>query len=558
MAGTNLYTAISATCWVALAEAEGEDPSNLNFQPAMLAKCVGVPPTTATTFGVGCIMQRDNGAIYANTGTLAVPVWSLLDTAAGGGQASVQEQDEGVNLGATGTWDTQNFVGAGVTATRVGNTITVTVPGGANGGSVYSTGNAAGYAMLAGTSLTLTAFSSPSIIATGNTGETTMAGVAGLFGSGSDLVATGAYATAITNAATLYTQLKALTGTAIITPSAIESGNYGNGVGVFVPGVYTTAAAIGMTAANFITLDGAGDYVFVSTGGAITFGATDTMILKNGATASRIFWVANNAITTGSTDTLYGTFMSGPASAITIGSTNIIQGQLLSKATIVVDGTASTFSLGTATPGTLPQASVVTGTNATGPTFEVINTGTYTGVGVEQVLANALTTGVADLISIPAATTGIGLKVAATAGTLTTGRYFSANNAATEVFGVGTNGHLISTVSATPPTIAVSQQNGITAAAITAGGTDTCGIITTTGTNSAGGTSILQVTFGKTYTTAPKAVQLMPINAAAAKIATTSLLAPYISATSATTFDITLPSDAAAGATPSFNYVVIA
>lgn len=177
---------------------------------------------------------------------------------------------------------------------------------------------------------------------------------------------------------------------------------------------------------------------------------------------------------------------------------------------------------------------------------------------VFKVTASGAITGKVEQVSALAMVTGIGHEVRATAATLTTGRYYSAHDAAGEVFGVGTNGHLISTVSASVPTIAVTQQNGITAAAITAGGSDTCGIITTTGTNNAGGTTVLQVTFGKTYTSAPKAVILTPRNAAAAKVAATSLAGVYVSATTATTFDITIPSDASAGATPSWNYLVVA
>lgn len=42
--------------------------------------------------------------------------------------ANIQFQDEGVALGTSGTVDTIDFVGAGVTATRVGNVVTVTIP----------------------------------------------------------------------------------------------------------------------------------------------------------------------------------------------------------------------------------------------------------------------------------------------------------------------------------------------------------------------------------------------------------------------------------------------
>lgn len=194
----------------------------------------------------------------------------------------------------------------------------------------------------------------------------------------------------------------------------------------------------------------------------------------------------------------------------------------------------------------------VTGTNTTGATFSVTNTGVYTGVGSSQNIANSLTSGVADLISATAATSGTVLELLATAATLTTGRYLSANDSATEVFGIGANGHIHSKVSASAPTIAVTTQAGITAAAITSGGSDTCGVITTTGTST--GATVLDVTFGKTYTTAPKFVALTPANAAAAMPNTGYL----VSAISATGFTITVAGSGTYAATPSFRYLVVA
>lgn len=182
---------------------------------------------------------------------------------------------------------------------------------------------------------------------------------------------------------------------------------------------------------------------------------------------------------------------------------------------------------------------------------------TTTGTSFALIMS-ALTTGVGQKITASATTTGKLHQLIAAAATLTgAGRYYAANDGALDTFSIGPNGH-IHTLQTTAPTIAVSTANGISAAAITAGGTDSAGIITTTGTNNAGGDTVLQVTFNKTYTTAPKVVLLTPRNASAAKAAATSLALPYISAIAATTFDITIPSDASAGATPSFNYLVIA
>lgn len=298
MPGTNFFTLIdgSTTCWVALTEQEGEIES---AQPGMVAKCIGVPPTTANYFGTGCLMLRmDNGTMYQNTGTFAIPVWTLMTQAPGGG-----------------------------------------------GGSAYSVGAASGYAVLSASATTFTSFASPSIIASGNIGQVTLTGSPVFTYPATNLGTTGLTA-AEASVAALWAQLKALSGTAITTPSTLETNNLsGLGAGVFAPGVYTTASAIGMTASKTITLSGVGDFVFVSTGGAITFGATDNIVLTNGATAARVYWVANNAITTGSTDTLFGNFITGSTGAITIGSTNVIVGRLLSQLNTTIDGTATSFAL---------------------------------------------------------------------------------------------------------------------------------------------------------------------------------------------------------------------
>lgn len=200
---------------------------------------------------------------------------------------------------------------------------------------------------------------------------------------------------------------------------------------------------------------------------------------------------------------------------------------------------------------TLAGIASVTSAATTGAVFSITDTGVYTGVGVNQVVANSLTSGVANLFTATGATTGKILTLKATAATLTTGRYLSANDAALEVFGVGANGHLHSEQT-TAPTIVVTNQAGITAAAITAGSTDVCGTITTTGTST--GATVLDVTFHKTYTTAPKFVALVPANASASMPNTNY----YVSAISATTFTITVPAAATYAATPSFKYFVIA
>jgi hypothetical protein len=224
------------------------------------------------------------------------------------------------------------------------------VPGSAGSGSgsantspVYSVGSADLYAALAGTALT---FSATGItISAGNSGETTLTGTA-TYNSGSDTGIAAPYAQAVIDVAALQVTLVGLTGTAITTPSALESNNLsGLGAGIFAPGIYTTAAAIGMTASKTITLSGAGDYVFVSTGGDITFGANDVVLLTNGATAARVFWVTatnHDLSTTGSTSTLVGNFIVRDA---TVASTATLNGRILASRAVVIAGVANTMSI---------------------------------------------------------------------------------------------------------------------------------------------------------------------------------------------------------------------
>lgn len=224
-------------------------------------------------------------------------------------------------------------------ATTTTTTATTTNP------SPYSLMLASGFTSLAGTILNIT--NAGTTIPTGNIGEATFTGVPPTFGTGSDL---GASPAAVANVVALHTTLIGLTGTLIPTPANIGVDDYGNGAGVFVPGVYYTSSAIDIALVNpIITLSGSGDYVFVSQLGAITTCAGATVILTNGAESARVFWVANNAITLGATNIFKGNLLAGSAGAITIGSTVDLEGRMLTPDAISIDGTASTFTLPTAT-----------------------------------------------------------------------------------------------------------------------------------------------------------------------------------------------------------------
>jgi len=179
-------------------------------------------------------------------------------------------------------------------------------------------------------------------------------------------------------------------------------------------------------------------------------------------------------------------------------------------------------------------------------------TTTGTSFGLTQ---NLVTSGNGLVQTLTGLTTGAGHTITAAAATLTTGSYFRANDGSVNVFRVAANGHLVS-AQTTVPTIVATTPNGITAAVVSAGGTDTAGIITTTGTQDGSGDTVLDVSFNKAYGVAPKVV-LTPVNAAGSKSSDTTFLSAYVSATAVGGFTITIPEDAAALATPSFAYIVI-
>lgn len=84
---------------------------------ALLATCTGTPPVTADVFEHGCLMyQLDSGtgvaAVYQNTGSTAVPSWTLMDTASTSLQLPEAATDSTTTTG-TSLALTQNTVTTG-------------------------------------------------------------------------------------------------------------------------------------------------------------------------------------------------------------------------------------------------------------------------------------------------------------------------------------------------------------------------------------------------------------------------------------------------------------
>lgn len=292
---------------------------------------------------------------------------------------------------------------------------------------------------------------------------------------------------------------------------------------------------------------------FSVTNSGVYTGVGADQIVANSATTGVIALIQGNGLTTGTglsistTGTLTG---AGAGLSITANSATTTNGILQISGTSLTSGVGVLVTGGTSmtSAGALFSANLGAATSGSG--FDAVTTGVYTDTtGLFSLTANSATTGSLSVINCLGITSGKGIVINATAATLTTGFYFAANDAALNVFTVGANGHLTSNQT-TAPTIAVTTQNGITAAAITAGSTDTCGTITTTGTST--GSTVLTVTFNKTYTVAPKAVVITAANAAGGGVNTD----PIVTQT-ATTFVLTIPAGGTYAATPSWTYFVI-
>lgn len=297
----------------------------------------------------------------------------------------------------------------------------------------------------------------------------------------------------------------------------------------------TTATAFSVTNTGIFT----GTSVVAQIADSLTTG-TASLTSTNGQTSGHNTVVTSSGVivTTGDMLSIIANSATTSTGLLRISATGLTDGFMFAAtgggANVTTLGGGINLSLGAATVG---AAEILT------------TTGVYTGAGVRRVVANSATTGIGDSISVTGLTTGTGSKVIATAATLTTGFYYAANDSALNVFTVGANGHITSNQTTAPT--AATNATGISAVAITAGSTDTCGTITTTGTP-AGGT-VLTITFNKTYTVAPKAVFVQAANAAAGGVNTD----PIVTQT-ATTFVLTWPSGGTYAATPSLTYLVVA
>ena len=133
--------------------------------------------------------------------------------------------------------------------------------------------------------------------------------------------------------------------------------------GHFPPGCYYRAGAMNIVANGIVNLDGAGTYIFKSTGGAVTTGANSSVVL-NGASACDVFWTPVAAVTLGDNSIFKGTVLD--AAGITIGSAGPVDwvGRALAYGGTVTTNGTTTIAVPTCTnPASLTVTKIVSNHN---------------------------------------------------------------------------------------------------------------------------------------------------------------------------------------------------
>lgn len=327
----------------------------------------------------------------------------------------------------------------------------------------------------------------------------------------------------------------------------------GDGATVTLPST-TTIGGSAVVALGDITSSSTSATAFTVTNSGVFTGTTVVAFTANSATTGTVFTLTANGLTSG-----HGAVITSSATLVTTGDLLSVIGNSATTATGVVRVSATGLTSGFAVAITSGGANLTTGgalnisngASTAGVAVVVTSTGVMTTTAGLLTLAGASATTASGLFRITGTglTTGLGMQISATAATLTTGRYISCNDSALEVFGIGANGH-IHTTQTTAPTVGTNA-TGISACAVTAGSTDVCGTITTTGTPASG--TVITLTFNKTYTTAPKVVLYAPANASAGGVNTMPIIT-----TTATTAVFTWPAGGVYAATPSWTYFVCA
>lgn len=312
----------------------------------------------------------------------------------------------------------------------------------------------------------------------------------------------------------------------------------------------TTGTSLSLTANSVTT--GAGEVLSVT---GLTTGTGITITSGTALTTGQLINLNMGAATagTGLQVTSTGIYVTGSNGliSVTANAATTATGLIQASGTGITTGSVVAFTGGAGIQNNGAVLQLTASTTA-GSILRINNSGVYAGTsGLISLTNSQATTGTIVVISNTGLTTGTSLAITAAAATLTTGFYVKFSDGAANVFTVGANGHITSNQT-TAPVVTMTTQAGITAGTIVATSSDTCGSWTSTGTSTGG--TIYLITFNKTYTVAPKAVLIAPVNANAAAPNTQA----FVSTITATSFSVTIPAGGTYAATPSYQYMVIA
>ena len=199
-------------------------------------------------------------------------------------------------------------------------------------------GVASPFAVLAGAAVTIPGANIVGDVGAGAATTITDSTIIGTQYDGSDTTATDA---ALGDLSTAYDYFKSL--------PAIELDSEDLGGTTLMPGVYHSTAALAATGTVTFDADNNPDAIFViQSDAALNTTASTTMVLKNGAKSSNIFWVTTGAATLGASSTFDGTIISN--AAVTIGASSTLNGRALSVTAAVTLGATCTITEGIDSP----------------------------------------------------------------------------------------------------------------------------------------------------------------------------------------------------------------
>ncbi len=268
-------------------------------------------------------------------------------------------------------------------------------------------GNAAPFAVLAGTTVT-------------NTGTSQIAGSVGVSpgsavtGFPPGLITGGSIDAANTTAqaaqASLTTAYLAAAGETPVTVNASDLGGQ-----TLVPGVYQNAAAMSLTGTVTLNAEGNANAVFVFLAGStLTTAPSSSVVLTGGAQACNVFWQVGSSATIGTTTNFVGSVL---ATSISVQTGATISGRVLARNgqvslegdTITVPTCNAVTTTTTTTPVTTTTAPVTTTTTAPVTTTTTTPVTTTTApVTTTTTPSTTTTTTVPTIVPVGAPGTGFG------------------------------------------------------------------------------------------------------------------------------------------------------